>query len=130
MPTLHRLLIAALAVVCTTSGLAVDLRFQRVADGVYAHVGDTGGQDHRWLGNGWFVSQGAEIVAHANGKADMLNRGNDHLQGLKGTLGAKVDGTVPTLPAHWLAGNDERLLNSTELMPGNASRTYLEIERE
>jgi glyoxylase-like metal-dependent hydrolase (beta-lactamase superfamily II) len=29
--------------------------------------------------------------------------------GLKATLGAKADGTVPTLPTRWLAGNDERL---------------------
>jgi glyoxylase-like metal-dependent hydrolase (beta-lactamase superfamily II) len=144
---------------------AVDLRFQRVADGVYAHVGDkgartaeneglnanlglvltpagavlidsgatfqsarqihdavkalapqplrwvinTGGQDHRWLGNGWFTAQGAEIIAHADAQADMQNRGNDHLVALKTTLGPKADGTVPTLATRWLAGNDERL---------------------
>ena len=144
---------------------AEDLRFQRVAEGVYAHVGDkgartaeneglnaniglvvtpagavlidsgatfqsarqihdavkaltpqplkwvinTGGQDHRWLGNGWFKAQGAEIIAHAGGEADMKNRGNDHLQALQATLGTKADGTVPTLPTRWLVGNDERL---------------------
>jgi glyoxylase-like metal-dependent hydrolase (beta-lactamase superfamily II) len=144
---------------------AVEVRFQRVAEGVYAHVGDkgartaeneglnaniglvvtpagavlidsgatlqsawqihdavkaltpqplkwvinTGGQDHRWLGNGWFKAQGVEIIAHADAQADMKNRGNDHLQGLKATLGAKADDTVPTLPTRWLAGNDERL---------------------
>jgi glyoxylase-like metal-dependent hydrolase (beta-lactamase superfamily II) len=144
---------------------AVEVRFERVAEGVYAHVGDTGprsldneglnaniglvvtsagavlidsgatyqsarhihdavkavtpqpvkwvfntgGQDHRWLGNGYFAGQGAEIIAHANARADMNNRGNDHLRGLKATLGPKADGTVPTLPTRWLAGNDERL---------------------
>jgi len=145
--------------------LAVEVRFQPVANGVYAFVGDkgartidneglnaniglvvtaagavlidsgatfqsarqihdavkavtpqpvkwvfnTGGQDHRWLGNGHFAAQGAEIIAHADARADMVNRGNDHLVGLKATLGAKADGTVPTLPTRWLAGNDERL---------------------
>ncbi|MDP3086154.1 MAG: MBL fold metallo-hydrolase [Rubrivivax sp.] len=144
---------------------AVEVRFQRVAEGVYAHVGDTGprsadneglnaniglvvtaagamlidsgatfqgarqihdavkavtkqpvkwvfntgGQDHRWLGNGYFAAQGAEVIAHADAKPDMFNRGNDHLQGLKATLGAKADGTVPTLPTRWLTGTDERL---------------------
>jgi glyoxylase-like metal-dependent hydrolase (beta-lactamase superfamily II) len=39
----------------------------------------------------------------------MINRGNDHLQGLKATLGAQADGTVPTLPTRFLTGNDERL---------------------
>lgn len=72
-------------------------------------VFNTGGQDHRWLGNGYFAAQGAEVIAHANGRADMLNRGNDHLQALKATLGAKVDGTVPTLPTRWLTGADEKL---------------------
>jgi glyoxylase-like metal-dependent hydrolase (beta-lactamase superfamily II) len=154
-----------LGLALAASAQAVEVRFQRVADGVYAHIGDkgartaeneglnanfglvvtaagallidsgatfqsarqihdavkavtpqpvkwvfnTGGQDHRWLGNGWFKAQGAEIIAHADARADMNNRGNDHLVGLKATLGAKADGTVPTLPTRWLAGTDERL---------------------
>ena len=72
-------------------------------------VVNTGGQDHRWLGNGWFKAQGAELIAHAGAEADMKNRGNDHLQALKTVLGSKADGTVPTLPTHWLKGNDEQL---------------------
>ena len=89
---------------------AQDVRFERVAEGVYAHIGDTGaqriqdavrrvtplpvkwvintgGQDHRWLGNGWFQAQGAQLIAHAQGEADMRNRGNDHLEGLRAALG-------------------------------------------
>jgi glyoxylase-like metal-dependent hydrolase (beta-lactamase superfamily II) len=144
---------------------AVTVDFKPVADGVYAHVGDTGartaeneglnaniglvvtptgavlidsgatfqsarqiaeaarkvtnqpikwvintgGQDHRWLGNGYFQAQGAELIAHAAGEADMKNRGNDHLQALKAALGAKAEGTVPTLPSRWLQAPDERL---------------------
>jgi glyoxylase-like metal-dependent hydrolase (beta-lactamase superfamily II) len=72
-------------------------------------VFNTGGQDHRWLGNGYFAAQGAEVIAHANAEADMKNRGNDQLQGLKGVLKDKADGTVPTLPTRWLQGKDERL---------------------
>jgi glyoxylase-like metal-dependent hydrolase (beta-lactamase superfamily II) len=49
---------------------------------------NTGGQDHRWLGNGYFLAQGAELIAHADAVADMRNRGHDHLQGLKATLKA------------------------------------------
>lgn len=160
---MRALAIAALLV--GAAAQAVEVRFDRVAEGVYAHIGDkgprtpaneglnanlglvvtpagavvidsgatfqsarqiheavkrvtaqplrwvvnTGGQDHRWLGNGYFAGQGAEILAHANARADMTNRGNDHLLGLKATLGARADGTVPTLPTRWLAGNDERL---------------------
>jgi len=72
-------------------------------------VVNTGGQDHRWLGNGYFQSQGAELIAHAAGEADMRNRGNDHLEGLRAALGAQADGTVPTLPGRWLMQTDERL---------------------
>jgi hypothetical protein len=44
---------------------------------------NTGGQDHRWLGNGCFKAQGVELIAHAGGQADMANRGNDHLLALR-----------------------------------------------
>ena len=158
-------LFVALLAVASASASALTLQFRSVAEGVYAHICDTGarsveneglnaniglvvtpagavlidsgatfqsarqifeavgkitsqplkwiintgGQDHRWLGNGYFNTHGVEIIAHADARADMLNRGNDLVEGLKATLGAKADGTVPTLPTRWLAGNDERL---------------------
>ena len=70
---------------------------------------NTGGQDHRWLGNGYFIGQGAEVIAHANAKADLQQRGGDHIAALKPELKEKLDGTVPTLPTRWLSGNDEAL---------------------
>ena len=153
------------AVLSPALAAAVEVRFSPVAEGVYAHVGDTGartaeneglnaniglvvtpagtvlidsgatfdsarqiqaaaakvtdkpirwvintgGQDHRWLGNGWFKAQGAELIAHANGRADMNDRGNDHLQGLCAALGPKAEGTVPTLPTRFVEGQEERL---------------------
>lgn len=164
-PLFLRLTLAALALVSPGLATAVEVRFVPVAEGIYAHVGDTGartaeneglnanlglvvtprgavlidsgatfdsarqiqaaaarvtnqpirwvintgGQDHRWLGNGWFKAQGAELIAHAGGRADMNDRGNDHLQGLRTVLGAKADGTVPTLPTRFVDGPDSRL---------------------
>lgn len=70
---------------------------------------NTGGQDHRWLGNGYFKAQGAEIIAHANARADMLARGGDHLQALAGVLRERLEGTVATLPTRWIEGGDARL---------------------
>ncbi len=71
---------------------------------------NTGDQDHRWLGNGFFKAQGAEIIAHADARADMVDRGNDELQALRAEVGAAaMDGTAPTLPTRWLSGNDARL---------------------
>lgn len=70
---------------------------------------NTGGQDHRWLGNGYFKAQGAEILAHASAEADMRNRGNDHLETLRAALGPRAAGTTPTLPTRWLTQPDQRL---------------------
>lgn len=70
---------------------------------------NTGGQDHRWLGNGYFLAQGAEIIAHANARADMLARGGDHLTGLTAALKERAAGTVPTLPTRFIEGLDAPL---------------------
>lgn len=122
-----RSLIAALLALQTTLACALDVRFEPVAENVYAYIGDTGGrsvqnhglnanlglvvtpqgavlidsgatwlsarliddavrrvtmqpvrwvintggQDHRWLGNGYFRTRGAELIAHANALPDM-----------------------------------------------------------
>ncbi len=70
---------------------------------------NTGGQDHRWLGNGYFKEQGAEIIAHADARADMQARGGDHLAVLKATLQDRADGTVPTLPTRFISEKASRL---------------------
>ncbi|MBK6853658.1 MAG: MBL fold metallo-hydrolase [Burkholderiales bacterium] len=144
---------------------AQEVRFERVAEGIYSHIGDlggrttanqglnaniglvvtpggavlidsgatargaqriheavrkltsqplkwvinTGGQDHRWLGNGYFKAQGAQLIAHAKGEPDLRNRGNDHVDALRVVLGQGVDGTVPTLPDRWISGTDDSL---------------------
>ncbi|MDP1655528.1 MAG: MBL fold metallo-hydrolase [Hylemonella sp.] len=79
---------------------------RKVTDQPIRWVINTGGQDHRWLGNGYFKAQGAEIIAHASARADMNNRGNDHLQGLQTTLKEKAAGTVPTLPTRFITEPD------------------------
>jgi glyoxylase-like metal-dependent hydrolase (beta-lactamase superfamily II) len=69
---------------------------------------NTGGQDHRWLGNGYFSAQGIETIAHADAQADMQNRSGEHLEGLK-VLKERLDGTVATLPTRFVTGQDTRL---------------------
>lgn len=158
-------LLAALLVAQAFVVEAVEVRFQRVAENVYAHVGDigarsvaneglnanlglvvtpagavlidsgatfrsardihaairkvteqpvrwvinTGGQDHRWLGNGYFEAQGAELIAHATAVPDMRARGGDQLAALRTLLGPAAEGTVPTLPKRLLEGPESRL---------------------
>lgn len=70
---------------------------------------NTGGQDHRWLGNGYFREQGAELIGHGSGVADMQSRGGDQLAALRALLGPRADGTVPTLPTTLIEGADTRL---------------------
>jgi glyoxylase-like metal-dependent hydrolase (beta-lactamase superfamily II) len=69
---------------------------------------NTGGQDHRWLGNGYFKAQGVEIIAHANAEADMQARAGEHMAGLT-VLKERLDGTVPTLPTRFVKDRDTRL---------------------
>ena len=78
----------------------------KVTDQPVKWVINTGGQDHRWLGNGHFLAQGAEVMAHIAGQADMNNRGGDQLAALKQALGPLAEGTVPALPTRWLQGTD------------------------
>ena len=63
---------------------------------------NTGGQDHRWLGNGFFKAQGAEILAHANAEADMQARGPEQLKANAPVLKEKLAGTEVVLPTRWL----------------------------
>jgi len=57
---------------------------------------NTGGQDHRWLGNGYFKQQGARIIASAKAVADQKARSQDQLIGLTSLVGtAGVEGTDP-----------------------------------
>jgi glyoxylase-like metal-dependent hydrolase (beta-lactamase superfamily II) len=162
--TVAKLLAAALAALAPLAE-AVEVRFEQVAENVYAHIGDigarsvaneglnanlglvvttagavlidsgatyrsarsihaairritaqpvrwvinTGGQDHRWLGNSYFEAQGAELIAHAAAERDMRSRGGDQLAALRTLLDAAAEGTVPTFPKRLLQGPDTRL---------------------
>jgi len=164
--TLRRIAASAgAALLLVASAHALEVKFQPVADGVFAYIGDTGprsleneglnaniglvvtpagavlidsgatyrsarqiheavkkvtpqpvkwvintgGQDHRWLGNSYFKEQGAEIIAHADARADMQARGGDQLAGLKATLNDSADGTVPSLPTRFIKESNSSL---------------------
>lgn len=70
---------------------------------------NTGGQDHRWMGNGYFKARGAEIMAHVNAEADMKARGPEHLKANAPVLKDKLDGTEIVLPTRWLKDADTKL---------------------
>jgi glyoxylase-like metal-dependent hydrolase (beta-lactamase superfamily II) len=91
------------------SAAQIQAAVKRVTDQPVRWVINTGGQDHRWLGNGYFKTQGVHLIAHASGRADMMNRGNDHLVALRAVLKERADGTTPTLPDRYVEGTDIRL---------------------
>ena len=82
---------------------------KRVTSQPIRWVINTGGQDHRWLGNGYFKSQGAEIIAHANAQSDMKARGLEQLRANAPVLKEKQDGTEPVYPTRWLEGAENSL---------------------
>ena len=82
---------------------------QKVTTQPIRWVINTGGQDHRWLGNGYFQAQGAEIIAHANAQADMKARGPAHLKANAPVLKDKMAGTEIVLPTRWLQDADTTL---------------------
>ena len=57
---------------------------------------NTGGQDHRWLGNGYFKELGAHIVANENAVIDQKARMQDQLISLTDLVGSDgLEGTEP-----------------------------------
>jgi glyoxylase-like metal-dependent hydrolase (beta-lactamase superfamily II) len=70
---------------------------------------NTGGQDHRWLGNGYFASQGIETIAHTHAQADMQSRSAAHMESLRPVLKERLDGTVPTLPTRFVSGSNTQM---------------------
>lgn len=66
-----------------------------VTDQPVIYVIDTGGQDHRWLGNGYWQAQGATVIASEAAVADHHDRAEEHMIALSQFLGDGLDGTVP-----------------------------------
>lgn len=81
----------------------------KVSDKPVRWVINTGSQDHRWLGNDYFASHGAQILALRRTAATQARFAAQHLQGLERQLGARLQGTKP-LPATTLSDGDETTL--------------------
>ena len=80
----------------------IDRVIKTVTDKPVVTVINTGGQDHRWLGNGYFKTSGAEIIASEAAVNDQRTRARDQLfvlgnlvgdEGLSGTDTVYADKT-------------------------------------
>jgi len=56
---------------------------------------NTGSQDHRWLGNGYFASKGAEIIAFENTVATQKKVAAGQMEALAKILKERFEGTTP-----------------------------------
>ena len=59
------------------------------------HVINTGGQDHRWLGNGYWQAQGATVIASEAAVEDQQARASMQMTGLAQLIGDALEGTEP-----------------------------------
>ena len=75
------------------SGPLIAKAIASVTDQPVRWVINTGSQDHRWLGNGYFAEQGAEIIALARTVTTQRQYATSHLQRLKGILKDRLKGT-------------------------------------
>ena len=74
----------------------IDELIKSVTDKPVVTVINTGGQDHRWLGNGYFKQRGAQIIASAAAFADQKARARDQLIMLDNLIGNEgLQGTDP-----------------------------------
>lgn len=68
----------------------IDLLIKSVTDKPVVQVINTGGQDHRWLGNAYFKNQGAQIIASEAAVNDQKARTQDQLILLGNLVGEKA----------------------------------------
>jgi len=71
----------------------IEAAIRRVTPQPIKFVINTGGQDHRWLGNGYFADQGIPILASGKTAADIADRGGMWAAGMEKLLGAAFAGT-------------------------------------
>ncbi|MCP4936533.1 MAG: MBL fold metallo-hydrolase, partial [bacterium] len=77
---------------------------------------NTGGQDHRWLGNGYFKSLGARIVANERAVTDQKARTQDQLFGLGNLIGSDgLEGTEPMYADETFAEQKVITIGSTRI---------------
>ncbi|HHK74331.1 MAG TPA: MBL fold metallo-hydrolase [Rhizobiales bacterium] len=71
---------------------------------------NTGTQDHRWLGNGYFAARGAQIIALARTVKAQKTYADSHMRRLKTLLRDRLAGTQPLYAQNPLAGNRAALV--------------------
>lgn len=71
----------------------IDGVIQTLTDEPVRYVINTGGQDHRWIGNAYWKSKGATVIAAAQAVEDQKNRSSMQMTLLSQLIGDGLDGT-------------------------------------
>lgn len=80
-----------------------------VTDQPITHVINIGSQDHRWLGNGWFVERGVEILALERTVRTQKQYADSHMNRSLRVLGEEaMAGTIPTVAPEPVAADTHR----------------------
>ncbi len=74
----------------------IDDAIDTITDQAVTHVINTGGQDHRWLGNGYWQDRGATVIASDAAVADQKDRASMQMTALAQLIGDGLDGTEPS----------------------------------
>lgn len=70
---------------------------------------NTGAQDHRWLGNGYFAARGARTIALQRTATTQARLGKGQIEALARELKEQMNGTFPTPSAQPLTGDTQTL---------------------
>lgn len=108
---------------------ALHTAVRQLTDAPVVKVINTGGQDHRWIGNSYWAEQGAEIIASNAAVADQQARASMQMTALATLIGA--DGLAGTDPrsadltfedrySFNLGGVDFELIHGPAHTPGEA----------
>ena len=75
---------------------AIDDAISSLTDQPVKYVINSGGQDHRWIGNSYWQAKGATVIASSAAVADHRDRGSQQMSGLDFLIGEALDGTQPS----------------------------------
>lgn len=71
---------------------------------------NTGAQDHRWLGNAYFLDKGVEVIALERTVATQQAGATDQLEALRPVLKERLAGTAPAYASRRLTGDHETMV--------------------
>lgn len=101
----------------------LDSAVHRITDAPVVAVIDTGGQDHRWIGNGYWAERGAQVYATDAAVADQKARASVQMTALAALIGQDgLAGTEPVFADHLITGATALNIGGVafELIPGPA----------